>query len=163
MDVRLLNETHAQAWQQLRLESLKEAGENFGSSYEEEVDRTPDDFAQLLKQGKLYGAFEKEAFIGFAGFYIMNPPKMRHKGVLWGMYVRPGFRKQGVASALLHAIIQEAGAQVIQVHLSCITSNTHALALYKKHGFEVYGIEPRALKEKEVFFGEYLMVLQLVA
>ncbi len=48
-----------------------------------------------------------------------------------------------------------------QLHLTCVTSNLGAVALYQKHGFKIYGTEPNALKIGDTFFDEYLMTLDL--
>lgn len=77
------------------------------------------------------------------------------------MYSKAEYRKKGIASALIQTIISHAKERVIQLHLKCVTSNLSAIALYQKQGFKIYGTEPRALKTKDIFFDDHLMVLYL--
>ncbi len=57
------------------------------------------------------------------------------------------------------SIIHHAKSPVVQLHLSCVTSNLGAVAFYQKHGFKIYGTEPRALKIGNTFFDEHLIIL----
>ena len=91
----------------------------------------------------------------------MNSAKTKHRGVIWGMYTRPEYRGQGIASALIQTIISHAKSHVAQLHLTCVTTNLGAVAFYQKHGFKIYGTEPRALKIRDTFFDEHLMMLEL--
>lgn len=149
-----------QAWKTLRLEALKNAPEAFASSLEEGLAWQDEVFKQALKSNVIYGAFDEEQLIGMVGFYTMNLLKTRHKGVLWGLYVEPQFRNQGVAEQLIQALIAYAQTQVLQLYLTVTTSNAAAIALYQKNGFKIYGTEVRSLKVKDQFFDEYLMVLE---
>jgi ribosomal protein S18 acetylase RimI-like enzyme len=47
---------------------------------------------------------------------------------------------------------------VQQLTLSVVQGNDAALALYKRCGFETYGVEPRALKSTTGYADEVLMV-----
>ncbi len=85
----------------------------------------------------------------------------RHKGVIWGMYVAPDARCLGIGVALLGAIVQSATPVVEQLRLSVIEENSEAISLYQKHGFEIYGVEPRALKSPLGYSNEVLMARQL--
>jgi len=63
--------------------------------------------------------------------------------------------------ALQNSPITDAKSKVLQLHLTCVTSNQGAIQFYQKHGFKIYGTEPRALKIGNIFFDEHLMVLDL--
>jgi ribosomal protein S18 acetylase RimI-like enzyme len=77
------------------------------------------------------------------------------------MYIKNGYRGQGIGNALLNAVITHAKNRVIQLHLTVVTTNQTALKLYQKNGFRVYGTEPRALKIGDQFYDEHMMVLEL--
>ena len=161
MKIRLLTLDDWKTWKQLRLEALQNSPMGFGSSYEEEL-KWPDlNFQQELKKSDIFGAFIDNTLIGCAGFYSLNLLKTKHRGVIWGMYTSPEYRGQGVASALIEAIIVHAKSCVSQLHLTCVTSNLDAMTFYQKHGFKIYGTEPRPLKIGGSFFDEYLMILDL--
>lgn len=148
-------------WKELRLEALKNSPESFSSSYEEESNRSDLDFQNSLTKSDIFGAFIDNSLVSCAGFYSLNSAKTKHRGVIWGMHTRPEYRKQGIASALIQKIINHARSRVTQLHLTCVTSNLGAVAFYQKHGFKIYGTEPRALKMRNTFFDEYLMMLEL--
>ncbi len=148
-------------WKELRLEALKNSPESFGSSYEEEVNWPDLDFQNSLIKSDIFGIFVDNSLVSCAGFYSLNSAKTKHRGVIWGMYTRPEYRGQGIASALIRTIISHAKSHVAQLHLTCVTTNLGAVAFYQKHGFKIYGTEPRALKIRDTFFDEYFMMLEL--
>lgn len=159
MNIRMLTQKDWQPWKSLRLEALKNAPESFGSSYEEEVNWPDLDFQTALTKNDIFGVFVDNLLIACASFYSLHSAK--HRGVIWGMYTKTEFRGQGMASALMQTIINHAKTRVIQLHLTCVTSNFGAVAFYQKQGFKIYGTEPRALKIRDIFFDEHLMVLDL--
>jgi len=148
-------------WKELRLGALKNSPESFGSSYEEEVNWPDLDFQNSLIKSDIFGVFVDSSLVSCAGFYSLNSAKTKHRGVIWGMYTRPEYRGQGIASALIQTIISHAKSHVAQLHLTCVTTNLGAVAFYQKHGFKIYGTEPRALKIRDTFFDEHLMILDL--
>ncbi len=150
-----------QIWKNFRLEALKNSPESFGSFYEEELNWTNSDFQNSLTKSDIFGVFVDNSLISCAGFYSLNSAKTKHRGVIWGMYTKPECRGQGIASALIQTIINHAKSRVTQLHLTCVTSNLGAVALYKKHGFKIYGEEPNSLKIENQYFNEYMMVLVL--
>src|SRR5689334_2850210 len=160
MNIRLLNQEDWHSWKNLRLEALQKAPEAFGSSFEEESDWPDEKFKLSLKNSHIFGAFIDDQLIGCAGFYILDSLKGRHKGIFWGMYVKPKQRGSGVADSLVKTIITYAKPHIIQLHLTVVTTNQSAIKLYQKNGFRIYGTEPRSLKIGDQFYDEHLMVLK---
>lgn len=79
--------------------------------------------------------------IGQAGItYLAKSPRRRHVGEL-GMAVHTEWRRKGVGSALLEALVDLADnwINVTRLELRVFTDNDAAIALYKKFGFEVEG------------------------
>ncbi len=162
MKIRKLIQDDWKIWKSFRLEALKNSSENFGSSFEEES-RWPDcDFQNSLAKTDIFGVFINHSLISCGGFYSLNSAKTKHRGIIWGMYTLPEYRGKGIASTLIKTIINHAKSHVIQVHLTCVTSNLSAVAFYQKQGFKIYGTEPRALKIGDAFLDEYLMVLDIL-
>lgn len=162
MKIRLLTQEDWKIWKELRLDALKNVPASFGSSYTEEVNSPDSVFQDHLNKNAIFGAFADNMLIGSIGFYSLDSLKTKHRGMLWGMYVQSEYRGRGVANSLMEAVISYARPRVMQLHLACATSNLGAVKFYQKHGFNIYGTEPRALKIGEVFFDEYLMVLELM-
>ncbi len=161
MKIRLLTADDWQIWKDIRLEALQNSPESFGSSIEEECDWPDLKFQNGLNRSHIFGAFIENDLVACAGYYVLNFLKTQHRGVIWGMYTRPKSRKQGIASALIQTVITDAKSKVLQLHLTCVTSNRGAIQFYQKQGFKIYGTEPRALKIGDTFFDEHLMVLDL--
>ncbi|TQR45954.1 GNAT family N-acetyltransferase [Paenibacillus popilliae] len=167
MNIRVLQESDAQAYQELRLTGLQTNSEAFGSTYERESNFTLETIIDRVKPSKdkfVMGAFDDEGtLIGMAAFVRENGMKTADKGNLFGMYVREEMRGKGVSKNLLLALITRASEidGVEQINLTVVSSNEPAKRLYSTVGFQIYGIERRALKYNGQYFDEDWMVLQL--
>lgn len=158
---RLLTPEDWQAWQRIRLEGLKNDPEAFGASYEEECNQSEVELKAFLEKSTVFGAFVSKELVGCAGFYTLDTLKKKHIGFLYGMYVNPEQRGKGIANQLVRAVIDHAKPRVFQLHLTCVTTKTAAFQLYQKHGFRVFGTEPRSLKIGDQYVDAYLMVQEL--
>lgn len=156
--IRRLAPADASDYRAIRLAALQGDAAAFGSTYEAEVARPLSHFAERLTGAVVYGAYADERIVGMAGFKRHEGARERHKAFVWGAYVRPELRRQGLAQALMRAVLQEASTIVEQLTLCVVKDNAAALALYRGLGFEVYGTEPRALKSSDSYADEVLMV-----
>jgi len=82
--VRKLDAADGAAFRRLRLESLNQAPDAFGSSSTEETTLSDAAFAARLDDGVVVGAFRDDELVGMAGFKVLARTKTRHKGHLWG-------------------------------------------------------------------------------
>lgn len=166
MQLRLLGPADAQAFQQLRLDALRDAPSAFSSSYEEERDTPLAAVAeQLTAQPERFviGAFENGRLIGIAGLHREEQAKLSHKAVLWGVYVAPDARKRGTGRKLLARGIEEAASMpgLTQINLSVNSANAAALALYEGLGFSSFGLERGYLRVDGVLHDEIHMARPL--
>lgn len=167
MKIRILNEADAPIYQDLRLSALRINPEAFGSTYEREVKFALETVIERLTptQDKfVLGAFkDNEVLVGIVTFMKESSIKTAHKGNVYGMYVAPQSRNQGVGKALMLELIQKARGYdgLEQINLTVVYDNQSAKKLYKSLGFEVYGVERNALKYNGQYFDEDLMVLIL--
>ena len=147
----------------LRLDGLHDSPGSFSSSWEEESVRPLDDFAARLERNFIVGARQTGTMIlqGVAGFYVREQIKARHKGVLFGMYVRPEARGTGMGRALVARVIECAATMVEEVTLTVGASNASAIRLYERAGFKQYALERRALKIDGQYHDEAMMALVL--
>lgn len=159
--VRQLVAADAVAFRDIRLEGLRVNPEAFGSTYDSEARNGIDAFEGTIGRNFIAGAFMEGTLVGVAGLYVLQGPKVGHRGNIWGVFVRPPARGHGVGRALLELLLEHARQRVRQVHLSVVTTNPAAVALYQRHGFVTYGTEPRALLVEGTPYDEHLMVCVL--
>ena len=158
---RLLPED-AEVYRALRLEGLALHPAAFGSSWEEEVAHPLDWFAGRLRDHVVLGGWcDGLGLSGVAGLMVPTTAKLRHKGLLWGMYVRVEARGTGLARALVAGVIAAAQGRVEALNLTVSATNEPAGRLYRSLGFREYAREERALKVAGVYYDEALMTLWL--
>jgi len=161
IEIRRLTPADAEDCRTIRLKALRTAPEAFGSVLAVEEGRTLAEVAERLESSAVFGAYAGSRIVGMVGFKQETGPKDRHKGLVWGFYVEPEARGQGVGAALMEALVAHARGLVEQLTLAVVTDNAAAIALYRRLGFETYGVEPRALKGPDGYVDEALMVLFL--
>ena len=137
----------------LMLEAYAQAPDAFTSSvaeraalplawWETRVADTPD------AKERVWGAFDGAVLVGVAGLALEQRERTAHKASLFGMYVRPAARSQGLAQQLVAAVLahaaQSPGIEVVQ--LTVTESNTAAVRLYTRCGFMPFGVEPYAVR-----------------
>lgn len=104
-----------------------------------------------------------DEIVGVGGFSRFEGEKLEHKGLIWGMYVRPAARGGGAADAIMRSLIAHARTQVRLVQLTVMSDNARARAFYERHGFVVYATEPQAVRQGDEFCDESSMWLSLAS
>ena len=161
LQIRLLAPADAAAYRAIRLSGLKDTPEAFGSTFDAEVAKPLAWFFDRLTASDVFGALREREILGVAGFAVRDGAKEAHKGLLWGMYVRPEARGTGVARRLVETVIDFARPRVELIQLSVVVGNEPARRLYARLGFVEYGIEKNSLKFGGRYYDEILMARQL--
>ncbi|NHN25986.1 GNAT family N-acetyltransferase [Flavobacterium jejuense] len=111
------------------------------------------------------GAYSNKELAGIVSFTRDggDREKLRHKGILFRMYVSKDFRGQGIAKILIKKLIErvEKISDIEQINLTVIANNDNAKKLYEKFGFVLFGSENNAIKWKGKYFNEDQMKLNL--
>ena len=127
---------------------------------ENEVFPTQDTFESFT-----LGAFSDEGeLVGTIGFKRDSFLKLRHKGLIFRMYVSDKAKGHGLGRKLLHALIERAtqGEGLRQLYLTVVSSNQRAINLYFSEGFETYSREKGSIRiAKNEFVDEESMIKYL--
>ncbi|MHB0989931.1 MAG: GNAT family N-acetyltransferase [Burkholderiales bacterium] len=106
------------------------------------------------------GAFADSRLVGTVSLERDAGAKLKHKALLFRMFVRPDAAGHGTGKALLKAAI--AHAELIpglrQLYLTVLARNERARNLYASLGFQIFAHEPEAVNFEGVFADEYRMV-----
>lgn len=151
----------------IQREALLQSPELFGSDYE-----WFESLSILSKEQRyekymnfpyqyILGAVDDDGNIaGMIGYSSEDSSKTRHKGTVWGLFVRPEFRGKGIATIMVMSVLETAQdmLDVEQVQLTVSTHNEASYGLYLRLGFKVYGTELHAMKIGDSYVDEYHMV-----
>lgn len=154
-NIKILSESDWATYKRLRLTSLKDSPDAFGSTYEREslftdalwksrlnlADGNPDALPLI--------ASTQNSALGLAwGRVHENTPRVAN---IYQMWVSPNARGQGVGRALLSRIVMWAEElELDAVHLSVTSTNLSAVSLYQNFGFETYGNSEPLRKDSEL-------------
>ena len=165
-EVRVIGPEAAAAYQALRLRSLQEHPEAFGSSYEDEAGRTLETVQERLRTTEHHftlGAWRGSDLVGIAAFSRSPGVKTRHRGGVGGMYVAPAARGGGVGRALLRAMIERAKQMpgLEEMILAVTVGNGAARSIYLAAGFRPSHVEKRYIKVADCYYDIEWMTLLL--
>ena len=153
--IRRLTPANADSLRTLRLEALRAHPAAFTASLDADERLTAGDFARrMVLPDAIFGAFAAGELIGMTGFAVEKVEKRSHRGLIWGVYLRATWRGQGIAESLLRAAIDHARDHVEVLTIAVGVHNEPARRLYRRLGFEPWGIEPRALRVDGVDYDE---------
>ncbi|MGB0386881.1 MAG: GNAT family N-acetyltransferase [Ardenticatenaceae bacterium] len=154
-------------YRDLRLDGLRKHPEVFGSDYETAAERPLEEWKERLRHNDgldsvTFLACEDDVSIGTATIVRGSLTKTRHHGLVFGVYVRPSYRKRGVGQGLMEACTNWASQRGIKIlKLAVVNTNSAAIQLYTRCGFSVYGVEPWALRVNNRYYDELLMACRL--
>lgn len=138
----------------LREQSLEECPEAYSMGLEKWRGAPVTSVAAMIEasasgqDGPLVGVFQNETLLGFVGVKVIGRQKVAHVGTLWGLYVDPAHRRNGLGEQLIQRVLEMAKSvqSLEQVRLMVSTQSKAAVALFEKLDFQEYGVEPRGRK-----------------
>ena len=148
-------------YRDLRLNALLDSPAAFSADYQTNLNYPMSFWEGRLtfdQHGMTFFAEYGGKLLGMSGIRIGESPKTKHGAYVWGVYVRPEWRGQHVAEALIKTCAgwaQQRGVVILK--LGVIANNESAIRCYERCGFRTYGTEPRALFHEGNFYDEYLM------
>ena len=141
----------------LRVEALASSPTSFGSDLS---DVDAHDWVKVAAgdaDNAVFVAEHASHLIGMTGAYRSTRRKERHHADLWGVYVRPDWRRMGLAQALVNAAVawaRDAGVVIVKL---TVVPESGARACYERCGFKVTGVDPAALLWDGRYYDELLM------
>ncbi len=147
---------------ELRQEALRDNPSVFGSNFETGENCTIEWALMVLapnpSESCNFVAEIDQKLIGMAGIRRYQGSKVRHSAMIGGVYVRPAWRGQRLAMALIEACHNWAKKnELVSLKLAVVTTNLAALQVYKRLGFQIYGTEPKVILHAGVYYDEYLL------
>ncbi len=167
-EIRRLVPTDAESWLRLRIESLMESPSAFMASPETELSEGIESYRDRIANGGdgnvIFGCFFGEEIVATVGLYQETAIKAKHKGTIWGMYVKPELRGKKIGRELLQMAIEHAKSKLklTKLDLSVEASREFAKRLYSSLGFKSWGLEHSAIFVGGKFFDEEYMSLFLI-
>lgn len=141
--IREVTEADLDAWRTLRLRSLRDSPDAFGSTYRREAAFTEADWRSRAldpTSHSVLGFLEGRA-VGLGGGFV-DPPGWLHVVAMW---TDPALRCRGVGTAVLAHLVGRAHERGLRVHLDVARANPDARRAYERFGFVATG-ETRPLR-----------------
>jgi RimJ/RimL family protein N-acetyltransferase len=163
---RVLTDKDAAAFHRVRRRALQEEPEAFAMMPEEmrPVETLAGWFTAEAdgQNAFVMGAFDSE-LAGIVGCVRERHIKRRHAAVIWGVYITPEHRGQGLGRQLFLDTIARAKQwpDLEQLWLDVTITNLPARTLYLSCGFQIIGVRQRALRIGDRYFDEEIMALDL--
>jgi GNAT superfamily N-acetyltransferase len=113
---------------------------------------------ERLARDHVYAAVQDGEWLAIGALSRLAGAKLDHKGLVWGMYAVPAARGTGAASRIL-ATLEDAARELglRQLQLTLMADNARARAVYERHGYALYAIEPDSVRRGDVYADEALM------
>ena len=122
----------------IRLRSLRDAPNAFNSTLEETLARSPEEWAQQVRDMATFVALVGKQDVGIVRGALDSDDPSRSR--LLSMWVAPASRGEGIGEALVGAIIEWARSTPASRLLLDVSDDNHpAIALYQRLGFAPNG------------------------
>jgi len=152
-------------FKEIRLEALKNNPEAFGSSYEEEVQRSDERWRISLanKNKTVFLALDRKIPIAIATISYESMIKMNHLANIYSVYVKPEYRGRAISSKLIKSILADVKKKkrIKKIKLNVVTTQLPAINLYKKFGFKIIAKLSKEVKLGKRYYDEYMMEKKL--
>lgn len=135
--IKRLSEDDWFEFSQIRLEALQTDPQAFGSNYQKESPLTEADWRNRLRGNAIFLICEAETPIGMTAVGIDRDDESGKTAILWGSWLAPSFRRQGLSELMYQIRIEWAKAQptVERLVVAHRASNLAAQNAIRKHGF----------------------------
>lgn len=165
IEVRRLTPADAPQYVEVRRRMLAESPTAFCA--DPQIDRGCDEplvRSQLATDAHaICGAFAVQRLVATAGLIRDRGYKLRHRALIYGVWVDPEFRERGVGERVMQLVIATARSWtgVRTLYLSVGAEQSAARRLYERLGFVAWGCEPGMLYHAGRYYDEFHMHLMI--
>ncbi len=158
-----ISQLPAESWQDyrtLRLEALLQDPLAFGSTYDEELHISEEQWRERIKN--IWFAFIEEQVVGMIGLIRDTGLPGEHRAHLISFWTQPAHRGKGIGKNLiLH--VQEQGRRIglRKIYLHVTTTQESAIKLYESLGFVKIGLLKENTRSVDGYYDQYLMECML--
>lgn len=162
VEIRTLKETDKALYSELWRNALVEQDEYFRISIEDEP--SPQIQTKFTSDSFTLGAFINSSLVGTVSIERDLRTKLKHKALLFRMFVHASVAGRGVGKALVKEAISRAKCiqGLKQLYLTVLDINERAIHLYTSLGFETFSHELESVKIKTKFVGELQMTYSII-
>ena len=159
MGIRVLQAADKVHYSALWSNALIEQDEFFRISINDEP--LPQIQTEFTNDSFTLGAFLNASLVGTVSVARDSRTKLKHKALLFRMFVHQAASGTGIGKALLKEAISKAkGIEGLrQIYLTVLATNVRAINLYTAMGFETFAREPGSVKISTGYVDELQMAL----
>lgn len=156
--IRALTPDDDSAYRRLWVEAMTHHAQSFSTSLSDSPD--PGIPTRFSDDSFTLGAFHDGELVGITSLQRDTDERLRHKALVYRVFVRKGTQRAGLGKVLLREVIRRAEgvSELRQVYLKVLASNEPAQRLYAALSFRGYAREPDAVRFGERFIDEIQMV-----
>ncbi|HZW55808.1 MAG TPA: N-acetyltransferase [Nitrososphaerales archaeon] len=157
IEVKVLSPERWMEARELRLKALKTDPTAFGSSYEEEESLSETEWRRRMWNALFAVADDKP--VGSITYLFSDKVKSRHIARIYGVYVDPDHRRQGIGKKLLQSALDgiRENKNAVKVQLMVNKEQHAAVKLYEDLGFLTVGQLKKEIKVGERYYDELIM------
>jgi GNAT superfamily N-acetyltransferase len=108
LEIRSLAAPDATAFRALRLQAISDSPSAVWPTHDEEAGRTVKEIEARIQRTDtqvVFGAFIDAKLVGIAGLRREPLNQVKHKAVLWGVFISPDRRREGLARKLFSSVL----------------------------------------------------------
>lgn len=137
IELRVISEDDWEAFRDVRLRALSDAPDSFGQTLAASAAQPDDVWRERAHAGgPVVLAFAEGRAVAMGGLLL---PADAAAGFVWGMWVEPAWRGQGLAGRMVRLLLDLAGSEGRPALLHVAEGNEAARGLYESHGFVATG------------------------
>lgn len=160
-DIRRLRAADARNYRSALVEALIVHPECFPEDYRAEISRPISSTEEELERNGIFGAWVDGVLAGIVSGIPCTASKRRHSGRIQNLYVKEKFRRRGVASLLLRALLQFASCDLEQLEVEVPAKCESVVCLFERFGFRMCGLMPGGIRVGQEGFDVWTMVRRL--